>query len=169
MTLTPRYTTLLQLQSDLRTQTISCSELVEHYLQNIKKQADLNVFVEVFEDEAKAQAKALDLKLKTTPNELGRLFGIVLSIKDVICYEGHQVTAAAKILEGFTSLFSATAIERLLAEDSIIIGRVNCDQFAMGSTNENSHYGATRNALNPSKIPGGSSGASAVSVQADMC
>ncbi len=169
MTLTPRYTTLLQLQSDLRTQTISCSELVEHYLQNIKKQADLNVFVEVFEDEAKAQAKALDLKLKTTPNELGRLFGIVLSIKDVICYEGHQVTAAAKILEGFTSLFSATAIERLLAEDAIIIGRVNCDQFAMGSTNENSHYGATRNALNPSKIPGGSSGASAVSVQADMC
>ena len=94
---------------------------------------------------------------------------MVISLKDVLCYEGHGVTAGSKILEGFTSLFSATGVQRLLDEDAIIIGRVNCDQFAMGSTNENSHYGPTKNGLNPAKVPGGSSGASAVSVQVDTC
>jgi aspartyl-tRNA(Asn)/glutamyl-tRNA(Gln) amidotransferase subunit A len=94
---------------------------------------------------------------------------MVISIKDVICYQGHSVTAGSKILEGFKSLFSATAVERLLAEDAIIIGRTNCDEFAMGSTNETSIYGPTRNAADHSKVPGGSSGGAAVAVQADTC
>ena len=111
----------------------------------------------------------MDGKFQKKPTTVGKLFGAVLSIKDVICYEGHQVTAASKMLEGFTSLFSATAVERLLAEDAIIIGRVNCDEFAMGSTNETSFYGPVRNAADPSKVPGGSSGGSAVSVQAGTC
>ena len=97
------------------------------------------------------------------------MFGAVVSIKDVICYQGHTVTAGSKILEGFQSLFSATAVERLLAEDAIIIGRTNCDEFAMGSTNETSYYGPVRNAADPTKVPGGSSGGAAVAVQADTC
>ena len=147
----------------------TCEQQVEHYLQKIKERQSLNIYVEVFEEEALQRAKELDKKFQNNPNNIGKLFGAVLSIKDVICYKGHQVTAGSKVLNGFTSLFSATAVERLLAEDAIIIGRVNCDEFAMGSTNETSVYGPTRNAADPSKVPGGSSGASAVSVQAGTC
>src|SRR4030095_15492817 len=87
----------------------------------------------------------------------------------VLAYKGHPLTAASRILEGFTSVYSATAIERLLAEEAIIIGNSNCDEFAMGSTNENSVYGKVLNANDESKIPGGSSGGSAVAVQAELC
>ena len=100
---------------------------------------------------------------------MGRLFGAVISIKDVICYADHEVTAASKILSGFKSAFNATAIERLLKEDAIIIGRTNCDQFAMGSDNTNSVYGVVRNAADDTRVAGGSSGGAAVSVQADTC
>ncbi len=165
----PRYKKLTTIQEDLANGLITCQHLVEYYLDRISATKDLNVYIEVFEEEAMAQAKALDAKYKNNPTSVGKLFGMVLSIKDVLCYKDHTVTAGAKILEGFKSLFTATGIDRLLAEDAIIIGRVNCDQFGMGSTNENSHYGPTKNGLNPNKIPGGSSGASAVSVQIDTC
>jgi aspartyl-tRNA(Asn)/glutamyl-tRNA(Gln) amidotransferase subunit A len=165
----PRYSTLSEVQKDLTESKITLPNLVQFYLSNIEKTQDLNAYIEVFGEEALQKAIFLQEKFEKNNQKVGRLFGMVISIKDVICYEGHKVTAAAKILEGFESLFSATAVERLLAEDAIIIGRVNCDQFAMGSTNENSIYGATRNAANKDKVPGGSSGASAVSVQADTC
>ena len=100
---------------------------------------------------------------------MGRLYGMVISIKDVICYKDHKVTGGSKILDGFESLFTATALQRLLDEDVIVIGRVNCDEFAMGSANENSAYGPTINGLGEKRVPGGSSGASAVSVQANTC
>lgn len=148
---------------------MTCRQIVGHYLQKIESTKDLNIYIEVFAEEALQRAGELDEKWRKSPSAVGKLFGAVISIKDVICYEGHQVTAGSKILRGFTSLFSATAVERLLAEDAIIIGRVNCDEFAMGSTNESSCYGPTRNAADPSKVPGGSSGASAVSVQAGTC
>ncbi len=164
---------------EIKTGETTCLQTTQHYLAQIEATRHLNIYVEVFEEEALQRAKELDLKLKawqaqqqsTTTNQqpLGKLFGAVISIKDVICYAGHKVTAASKILDGFTSLYSATAVERLLAEDAIIIGRTNCDEFAMGSTNENSCYGPTRNAADPSKVPGGSSGAAAVSVQAGTC
>jgi aspartyl-tRNA(Asn)/glutamyl-tRNA(Gln) amidotransferase subunit A len=99
----------------------------------------------------------------------GRLHGVIIGIKDVICYKDHTITAASKILQGFTSVYSATAVERLLAEDAIIIGKLNCDEFAMGSSNENSFYGKVLNAADETRIPGGSSGGSAVAVQADLC
>ena len=142
---------------------------MSHYLQQIAATKHLNIYVEVFEKEAMQKAVVLDEKFRNDPGSVGKCFGAVISLKDVICYEGHQVTAGSKILNGFTSLFSATAVERLIAEDAIIIGRVNCDEFAMGSTNETSVYGPTRNAADPSKVPGGSSGASAVAVQAGTC
>ena len=100
---------------------------------------------------------------------MSKLHIVALAIKDVICYKNHTVTAGSKILEGFTSLYSATAVQRLLNEDAIIIGNCNCDEFAMGSSNENSVYGATLNAADNTKVPGGSSGGSAVAVQANMC
>ena len=165
----PRYKNLTQVQEDLANNLITCEHLVDYYLDRINATKHLNVYIEVFEEEALARAKELDAKYQKDPKSVGKLYGMVLSIKDVLCYKDHQVTAGSKILEGFHSLFTATGIERLLAEDAIIIGRVNCDQFAMGSTNENSHYGPTKNGLNPNKIPGGSSGASAVSVQIDTC
>jgi aspartyl-tRNA(Asn)/glutamyl-tRNA(Gln) amidotransferase subunit A len=100
---------------------------------------------------------------------LGKLHGVVVSIKDVICYKNHQVSAASKILNNFTSIYSATAVEKLIAEDAIIIGRNNCDEFAMGSSSENSALGNVLNAQDTSRVPGGSSGGSAVAVQANLC
>lgn len=148
---------------------ITCTSLVEHYLERIEATRELNIYIEVFAEEARQRAKELDKKRQDSLSDLGQLFGAVISLKDVICYEGHEVTAGSKILKGFKSLYSATAVVRLLAEDAIIVGRVNCDEFAMGSTNETSCYGPTRNAADPTKVPGGSSGASAVAVQAGTC
>lgn len=141
---------------------------VEHYLAQIARHTHLNAFIEVYTDEALAQADRLDERL-ARGETLGKLNGMILGVKDVICQAQHRISAASKILSGFTSVYSATALARLLAEDAIVIGRLNCDEFAMGSTNENSAYGPTRNAADPRKVPGGSSGASAVAVQADLC
>ncbi|MBI5915032.1 MAG: Asp-tRNA(Asn)/Glu-tRNA(Gln) amidotransferase subunit GatA [Bacteroidetes bacterium] len=164
-----KYPSLAQTQVALRSGEATCASIVEHYLAQIEATRHLNIYVEVFTEEARQRARDLDEKFAQNPNSVGKLFGAVISIKDVICYAGHEVTAGSKMLKGFRSVFSATVVERLLAEDAIIIGRVNCDEFAMGSTNESSCYGPTRNAADPSKVPGGSSGGSAVAVQAGTC
>lgn len=164
-----KYSTLQQVQTALAKGELTYYHLVNYFLAQIEATQHLNIYVEVYAEEALAKAKALDQKYATNPTAIGRLFGMVIAIKDVLCYEGHTVTAASKILQGFVAPYSATAIERLLAEDAIIIGRANCDEFAMGSTNENSYYGVTRNAADENKVPGGSSGASAVAVQAGTC
>ena len=147
--------------------TFTCARLVEQYLQHIKEQSHLNAFLEVFADEAKMKAIEIDKKLAS--KTAGRLAGMVISIKDVLCYKDHRLQASSEILEGFESQFTATAVERLLAEDAIIIGRTNCDEFAMGSSNENSAFGPVLNAADNERVPGGSSGGAAVSVQADLC
>ena len=145
-----------------------CELTVTHYLNKINNYKHLNAFVEVYAEEALNKAKALDEKRKSNPT-LKKLHGVVIAIKDVICYAGHHVTAASAILKDFTSMYNASAIQFLLDEDAIIIGSCNCDEFAMGSSNENSVYGPTLNAIDQSKVPGGSSGGSAVAVQADLC
>jgi aspartyl-tRNA(Asn)/glutamyl-tRNA(Gln) amidotransferase subunit A len=94
---------------------------------------------------------------------------MVIGLKDNLCYKDHKVSASSKILEGFESLFTATAVQRLIDEDAVIIGRLNCDEFAMGSSNENSAFGPVRNNLNANLVPGGSSGGSAVAVSAGLC
>ncbi len=165
----PKYSTLKAVQTDLREGKTTCLQLVDHYLQQIEKSEALNIYVEVFEDEALHRARELDKKHRKSPDSVGRLFGAIVSLKDVICYADHEVTASSQILRGFRSVFSATAVERILAEDAIIIGRTNCDQFAMGSDNTNTIYGAVRNAADPERVAGGSSGGAAVSVQADTC
>lgn len=143
-------------------------DTVTSYLKQIDAKKHLNAFTQVFADEALAKATALDEKRKSGA-AMGKLHGVVVAIKDVLCYKDHVVTAASKILEGYTAVYNATAIQRLLDEEAIIIGACNCDEFAMGSTNENSAYGNVLNALDETKVPGGSSGGSAVAVQANMC
>jgi aspartyl-tRNA(Asn)/glutamyl-tRNA(Gln) amidotransferase subunit A len=161
------FSSIITFQKALYAGSTSCTERVRYYLDRIAQLKHLNAFLEVYEAEALERARELDTRLKNG-EKLGALAGVVVGIKDVICYKGHNVSAASHILEGFTSLFSATAVERLLAEDAIIIGNLNCDEFAMGSTNENSAYGPTLNALDNTRVPGGSSGGSAVAVQADL-
>jgi len=147
---------------------LSALELVETYFDRIGQKKELNIFLETFESSATAKAKELDDRL-AKGESLGRLAGMVISIKDNICYQGHKLSSSSHILEGFESLFSSTVVERLLAEDALIIGRTNCDEFAMGSSNENSYFGNVKNPKNPKTTPGGSSGGASASVAAGLC
>jgi aspartyl-tRNA(Asn)/glutamyl-tRNA(Gln) amidotransferase subunit A len=147
---------------------LSVSSIVASHLDQIHAHNEaLNAFLDVYEEEAMAQAVLIDAKIKA--GTAGKLAGLVIGIKDLLCYKGHHSYAGSKILDSFKSTFSATAVQRLLDEDAIIIGRQNCDEFGMGSTNENSAYGPVLNFANPAYVAGGSSGGSAVAVQAGMC
>tara|TARA_E500000178_G_C16962511_1_gene726733 strand:+ start:11 stop:1438 length:1428 start_codon:yes stop_codon:yes gene_type:complete len=161
------FNSLIEIQALIFENKITCETLIDYYLKRINKTKNLNVFIEVFSKEAKIRAKEIDKKIKRGSS--GKLAGLVVAIKDNICFKNHKLSAGSKILNGFTSLFNATAVERLLNEDAIIIGRVNCDEFAMGSSNENSIYGPSKNPHNLKKVPGGSSGGSAAAVAADLC
>lgn len=161
------YHSLEEVRADLLSSKITLVSLVNYYLQRIETYQHLNVFLHVYADEAIQRAEAIDAKLKA--GTAGKLAGMVISIKDMICYKDHPVSASSKILKGFKSIYSSTVVERILAEDAIIIGHVNCDEFAMGASNETSHYGNVLNFADNSLVPGGSSGGSAVSVQADLC
>jgi len=160
---------LSNIQTALKDGSMSMVDIVSSYIDRINKTESLNIYIEIFEEEAFAKAKLLDQQLEKESGQLGLLYGAVISIKDVLCYKDHKVTAASHILGSFTSQYTATAIQRLLDEDAIIIGRTNCDEFAMGSTNEHSRYGPTLNGLDNNRVPGGSSGAAAVSVERDTC
>jgi len=162
------FTTIKDYQNNLLHSKTTCLEAVQYYLEAIQSNQQLNAFIEVFDEDAIAQAKYLDEKRKSG-KALGKLHGVIVAIKDVIVYKGHKASAASKILENFTSIYNATAVEKLLAEDAIVIGRNNCDEFAMGSSNENSAYGVVKNAADETRVPGGSSGGSAVAVQAGLC
>ena len=162
-----KYTSILEVQNDLRGGALTIPDLVSYYLKNIDEKKHLNAFLEVWGEEAQDRAKRIQEKFQA--GNAGRLAGMVIALKDNICYEGHKVSGSSKILEGFTSLFNSTVVERLHAEDAIFIGRVNCDEFAMGSSNENSAYGAVLNPLDETRVPGGSSGGSAAAVAADLC
>ncbi len=164
----PLVTNIKDYHQQLISGNTSCVATVNYFIEKIKTGSRLNAFTEVYAEEALQVAAKLDEKRKSG-EPVGKLHGVVVAIKDVICYKGHNVTAASKILENFESIYNATAVQRLLDADAIIIGSCNCDEFAMGSTNENSAYGKVHNALDETKVPGGSSGGSAVAVQAGMC
>lgn len=161
------YNRISEVRSDLNSGAVSCVQLVNHYLQNIEDKKHLNAFLEVWADEALSRATLIDEKIKL--GTAGRLAGVVVALKDVLAYKNHKVGSSSKILEGFESLYSATVVQRLFDEDAIFIGRTNCDEFAMGASNENSAYGPVKNAADESRVPGGSSGGSAVALQANMC
>ncbi|MFC3880435.1 Asp-tRNA(Asn)/Glu-tRNA(Gln) amidotransferase subunit GatA [Algoriphagus namhaensis] len=154
------------ISKSLRNKESDCRSIVEKYLQTIQTKAHLNAFVEVYRDYALARAEEIDQKISI--GKAGKLAGMVIGIKDVLCFDGHEVNASSKILSGFKSQFTSTAIQRLIDQDAIIIGRLNCDEFGMGSSNENTVHGRVLNAADESRVPGGSSGGSAVAVQANM-
>lgn len=162
------FSSIEQYHADLKEEKITCLQAVEHYLQKIKLTRHLNAFIEVYADEALQKAKELDAQ-RQSGSITGKLHGVVIGLKDIICYKDHRLSASSNILKGFVSVYSSTAVERLLREGAIIIGNLNCDEFAMGSTNENSAYGRVLNALDETRVPGGSSGGSAVAVQAGLC
>ena len=145
----------------------SVLDVVNNYISRIEEHSELNAFLEVFEDSARAEAARVQEKINA--GNAGKLAGMVIGLKDNLCYKGHKVSASSKILEGFESLYTATAVQRLIDEDAIIIGRLNCDEFAMGSSNENSAFGPVKNPLNKDCVPGGSSGGSAAAVAAGLC
>jgi aspartyl-tRNA(Asn)/glutamyl-tRNA(Gln) amidotransferase subunit A len=155
------------IQDGLRKGSASCVERVKFHLSNIEKKKHLNVFLSVYSDEALTRAAEIDDKIRA--GTAGRLAGLVVGIKDVLAYRNHPLQAGSKILDGFVSQYTATAVQRLLDADAIIIGRQNCDEFAMGSSNENSAFGPVLNDIDNTRVPGGSSGGSAVAVMADMC
>ena len=161
------YATFREIQNDLQHGTLSCQDLVRYHLGNIKAKAHLNAFLSVYEEEALLRASEIDKKIKS--GKAGKLAGLIVGLKDVLAYKDHPLQASSKVLNGFISQFNGTAVQRLLDEDAIIIGRQNCDEFAMGSSNENSAFGPVLNDADNTRVPGGSSGGSAVAVQADMC
>lgn len=146
---------------------ISLIENVKQFLDRIEERKNLNAFNFVFGDEAIKSAEIIEQKIKSGKH--GRLAGAVIAIKDVLAYKDHPLTCSSKILENFTSLYTATAVQKLIDEDAIIIGKTNCDEFAMGSSNENSAFGPVLNPVDESRVPGGSSGGSAAAVAANLC
>lgn len=162
------YRSLIALQADLLAGATSSIKVVQDYLEAINTNKELNAFIEVFDEDAITRAQLLDKKIQAK-EKLGDLFGLVIGIKDNIVFKNHKATAGSKILQGYTSVFSATVIDRLLEQDAIIIGRLNCDEFAMGSSSENTFYGNVQNPYNKNKVPGGSSGGSAAAVAAGLC
>ena len=157
---------LADIQEKIIKKEISLVQICQEYINRIKSSTN-NAFIEVFEEEA--LSKAEEIQKKMMRNNFGILAGIFVGLKDNICYKDHKLTASSKILEGFKSLFSATAVKKILNEDAIILGRLNCDEFAMGSSNENSIYGPVKNPKDEKKVPGGSSGGSAASVSEGLC
>ncbi len=159
--------TFLAFRTNLEAGKTSCVEQVTYFLNRIEERKSLNCFLEVFGDEALLRAKEVDERVRT--GKAGKLAGMVVALKDNICFKGHRISAASKILGSFSSIYSATVVERLLHEDAIIIGRANCDEFAMGSSNENSAFGPVLNPIDEQRSPGGSSGGSAAAVAAGLC
>lgn len=157
---------LLEVKAALAANEYSVVELVEHYLKNIDN-SDLGAFNEVYADEA--LQRALEIQERIEAGTAGKLAGMVIGLKDNISHKDHKVTASSRMLENFTAVYNATATERLLEADAIIIGRLNCDEFAMGSSNENSAFNAVKNPHDKTRVPGGSSGGSAAAVAADLC
>ncbi len=151
----------------IKSNKISLTENVNHFLANIENQKDLNAFNFVFADEAMESAKLIEQKIKNDSH--GRLAGMVIAIKDVLAYKNHPLSCSSNILKNFISLYTATAVQKLIDEDAIIIGKTNCDEFAMGSSNENSAFGNVLNPTDKKRVPGGSSGGSAVAVSANLC
>ncbi|MEI6757506.1 MAG: Asp-tRNA(Asn)/Glu-tRNA(Gln) amidotransferase subunit GatA [Chlorobium sp.] len=155
------------LRSRLLSHSITCEEVIRFYLERIDHHREDNIYITVFHDAALERAKALDRKLQEggTP---GRLFGMPMAIKDNIAIKGGRLTCASKILENYESVYDATVVQRLAEEDAVFLGKTNMDEFAMGSSNENSAFGNVPNPFDKNRVPGGSSGGSAAAVAAGL-
>ena len=157
---------IYQTQEALRRGEISCIKLVDDYLARIVAAKQLNAVLAVFTDRARARAKEIDAKIQN--GTAGKLAGAVIAVKDILAMKGERLTCGSRMLENFVSPYDATVIQKLEDADAIIIGKTNMDEFAMGSSNENSAFGAVKNPVNPEYVPGGSSGGSAAAVAANL-
>ena len=161
------YTTFSDAQRALKNDETSCEALVSSFLDRIEQRNDeLNAFIELDEDGARNHARYLDSQ-RARGHERP-LAGLIVGVKDVLCMRGRKVTCGSKMLSCFESLIDATALKRLRDAGAIFIGKTNCDEFAMGSSNETSHAGPVRNPVDPTRVPGGSSGGSAAAVADGM-
>ncbi len=158
-----------QLHQGLVKKEFSSREITKEFLKQIeKKNKEIFAYLSVHKESALAQAKKVDA-LIAEKKEIPLLAGIPAAIKDIIMIEGEKCTAASKILADYTASFSATVIKKLEDQGAVILGKTNMDEFAMGSSTENSAFGVTRNPCDPERVPGGSSGGSAAAVASDMC
>ncbi|WP_197338612.1 Asp-tRNA(Asn)/Glu-tRNA(Gln) amidotransferase subunit GatA [Ralstonia solanacearum] len=158
--------TLKTLSAQLAAKDVSAMELARHYLSRIEARADLNAFVHVDAEATLAQAQAADARIAA--GGAGPLAGVPIAHKDVFVTRGWRATAGSKMLDSYVSPFDATVVERLAAAGMVTLGKTNMDEFAMGSSNENSHFGPVKNPWNVGHVPGGSSGGSAAAVAADL-
>ena len=160
--------TISSVRDALTAKKISARELTDDYFGRIeRKNSELNAFLTLSKDRAYKQAAAVD-GLVAKGNPLPRLAGVPIAVKDVLSTEGIRTTCGSKILENYIGLYDATAIARLEAAGAVLLGKTNCDEFAMGSSNENSAYGPVQNPAAPGRVPGGSSGGSAAAVAANL-
>jgi aspartyl-tRNA(Asn)/glutamyl-tRNA(Gln) amidotransferase subunit A len=158
--------TVIEAAAAMRKREISSRDLVAACLDRARRvEGTIRAFVELYESDALAEADAADRRL-ASGGVKGRIEGVPIGIKDNLCVAGKPVTCASRILNGFVAPYSATVIERLRGEGAVLLGRMNMDEFAMGSSTENSCYGATRNPWDTDRVPGGSSGGSAAAVAA---
>jgi len=162
------YKTIAQLAKALDQKAVSSVELTQHYLTRIKKfDKTLNSYITVTEEVALQQAQQADQA--RSRGEASLLTGVPLAQKDIFCTQGVKTTCASKMLDNFISPYDATVITRFKDVGTVMLGKTNMDEFAMGSSNENSFYGAVKNPWDVSRVPGGSSGGSAAAVAADLC
>ncbi len=161
------YTNHFEKTEKIKAGELSLKENVEFFLNRIEEQKDLNAFNFVFDKAAKKDAESIEEKIKS--GKAGKLAGMVIGIKDVLSIKDKPTTCSSNILKYFTSVYTATAVQKLIDEDAIIIGKTNCDEFAMGSSNENSAFGPVLNPIDKERVPGGSSGGSAAAVAANLC
>jgi len=158
--------TITELAKDLRAGEYSSVELTQSYLERIKKHKDLNCFITVAEEQAIETAKAADVKLSAGDSSL--LTGIPIAQKDIFCTQDIKTTCGSKMLDNFIAPYSATVVENFNNAGAVMLGKLNMDEFAMGSSNETSFYGAVKNPWDTSTVPGGSSGGSASAVAAHL-
>jgi aspartyl-tRNA(Asn)/glutamyl-tRNA(Gln) amidotransferase subunit A len=157
--------TLSELSAELQNRTISSVELTQHFIDRINKfNPELNAFITICEEEALNQAFAADQQLSS--GDTGPLTGIPIAHKDIFCTAGIKTSCGSKMLDNFISPYDATFVAALKAAGTVLVGKTNMDEFAMGSSNENSYYGPVKNPWDKLRIPGGSSGGSAAAVAA---
>jgi len=158
--------TLIELAAGLRSRSYSSVELTQHFLSRIQQHQDLNAFITVSEDIALQQAEQADKKLAN--DDGGLLTGIPLAQKDIFCTDGVKTTCGSKMLDNFIAPYNATVVEKFNDAGAVMLGKLNMDEFAMGSSNETSFYGASKNPWNSDTVPGGSSGGSAAAIAARL-
>ncbi|MCY4088870.1 MAG: Asp-tRNA(Asn)/Glu-tRNA(Gln) amidotransferase subunit GatA [Candidatus Saccharibacteria bacterium] len=159
---------LEDLVRQVKKQKLKPSQLVEEAINQIQLKSDLNIFIEIYENQARFQALQIEDKLNKG-HPIGRLTGCIFVVKDNFLLKGSKTTAAAPILQNFEAPFTGTCLQKILDEDAILLGKTNLDAFAHGTSTENSYYKSTKNPHDSQRTPGGSSGGSAAALATDIC